>query len=423
MTCDQIPVDEVPPLSKLIPLSLQHLFAMFGSTVLVPILLGINPATILLFNGIGTLIFLGVCKWKVPAYLGSSFAYIAPSLIIIGSYGYGAALSGYIVTGLLFLLSALLIYRFGTRWVSIIFPDVVMGSVVAVIGLALAPTAAKLSGLSMDSPDIHVAAISLFTLLVTIISMTVFKGFLRVIPVLFGIIGGSTLAIMLGRFSMEKIIEAPWLAVPPFYTPVWSIHAIIILIPAFFVTLVELIGHLQVTGSIVGTDMIKDPGLFRVLIGKGISCTLSGFFGSTPNTTYSENIGVMAITRVYSTAVFAGAAVFAILISFCGKFSSAILSIPDPVIGGISLLLFGVIASQGIRMMIESGVDLSKTKNLVLVSVILVIGCSGALIDLGPSNIEGMSLATIAGIGLNLLFIGLERYGIWNDNQEIKPRF
>jgi uracil permease len=415
MNTDLIPVNKVPPLSLLIPLSIQHLFAMFGATVLVPVLLGINPATILLFNGIGTLIFLIICQWKVPAYLGSSFAYIAPSLLIIGSYGYGAALSGYIATGLFFLISALIIYWFGTNWVRILFPDVVMGSVVAVIGLALAPTAVKLSGLSMENTDYNIAAISLFTLLVTLICMTVFKGFLRVIPVLIGIIGGSALAVLLGYFSFDKIIEAPWLAFPPIYAPVWSIHAIIILIPAFFVTLVELIGHLQVTGNIVGTDMMKDPGLFRVVVGKGIASTISGFFGSTPNTTYSENIGVMAITRVYSSAVFAGTAILAILISFCGKFSSAIMSIPDPVIGGISLLLFGVIAAQGIRMLIDAQVDLSKIKNMVLVSVILVIGCSGAVIKLGPYNIEGMSLATIIGLLLNLCFIALSKYGIIYD--------
>jgi uracil permease len=415
MNTDLIPVNKVPPLSLLIPLSIQHLFAMFGATVLVPVLLGINPATILLFNGIGTLIFLIICQWKVPAYLGSSFAYIAPSLLIIGSYGYGAALSGYIFTGFFFLISALIIYRFGTNWVRILFPDVVMGSVVAVIGLALAPTASKMSGLSIENTDYNIIAISLFTLLVTLICMTVFKGFLRVIPVLIGIISGSALAIFLGYFSYDKVIEAPWLAFPPIYTPVWSIHAIIILIPAFFVTLVVLIGHLQVTGSIIGTDMMKDPGLFRVVVGKGIACTISGFFGSTPNTTYSENIGVMAITGVYSTAVFAGTAILAILISFCGKFSSAIMSIPDPVIGGISLLLFGVIAAQGIRMLIDAKVDLNKTKNMVLVSVILVIGCSDAVLKLGPYNMEGMSLATIIGLLLNLCFIALSKYGIMND--------
>lgn len=358
----------------LIPLSLQHLFAMFGATVLVPVLLGINPATVLLFNGIGTLIFIVVCQFKVPAYLGSSFAIIAPSMMVVGTYGYGAVLSGYIASGVFFLLIALVIYRFGSGWVRIVFPDVVMGSVVAIIGLGLAPTAVKLSGLSGDNPDPHILLISLCTLLVTVFCMTIFRGIFSMIPILIGILSGSMVAGVLGYFSFDQIIQAPWVAIPTLYTPVWSLPAIFIIIPASFVILVELIGHLQVTGTVVGKDLIRDPGLVRMLCGKGLSSILSGFFGSTPNTTYAENIGVLAITRVYSTAVFAGTAIFAIIISFCGKFASAIDSVPDPVIGGISMLLFGVITAQGIRMLIESKVDLSQAKNLVLVSVIFVFG-------------------------------------------------
>ncbi|MDD1723563.1 MAG: uracil permease [Methanospirillum sp.] len=421
MRSDPIPVDAIPPLSMLIPLSLQHLFAMFGATVLVPVLLGINPATVLLFNGIGTLIFIVVCQFKVPAYLGSSFAIIAPSMMVIGTYGYGAVLSGYIASGVFFLLIALVIYRFGSGWVRIVFPDVVMGSVVAVIGLGLAPTAIKLSGLSGNNPDLHIIIISLFTLLVTVFCMTIFRGIFSIIPILIGILSGSILAGIFGYFSFDQIIQAPWLAIPTIYTPVWSLHAIFIIIPASFVILVELIGHLQVTGTVVGKDLIRDPGLVRMLCGKGLSSILSGFFGSTPNTTYAENIGVLAITRVYSTAVFGGTAVFAIIISFCGKFTSAIDSIPDPVIGGISMLLFGVIAAQGIRMLIESKVDLSQAKNLVLVSVIIVIGSSGAAINSGPLILEGMSLATVVGVGLNLLFIALSRSGLFGEEKDLSP--
>ncbi|HWQ68217.1 MAG TPA: uracil permease [Methanospirillum sp.] len=415
MTSDPVPVDTVPPLSLLIPLSLQHLLAMFGATVLVPILLGVNPATILLFNGIGTLIFLILCQWKVPAYLGSSFAYLSPSLMIIGAYGYGAALCGYIASGVFFLLAALLIYLFGSGWVRVVLPDVVMGSIVAVIGLDLAPTAAKISGLSMDNPDLHVAGIALFTLFITILCMTVFKGVFRVIPIIIGIIAGSFIAALLGHFSPEPIIQAPWFAIPTFYVPVWSLHAVVIIIPASLVTLIELIGHLQVTGNIIGKDLMKDPGMVRMLLGKGISTILSGVFGSSPNTTYSENIGVLALTRVYSTVVFGGAAVCAILISFCGKFTAAILCIPQPVIGGITLLLFGVIAASGVRMLIESKVDLSLPKNLILVSVIFVIGASGAMIDLGLADLKGMSLATVVGVGLNLVFIAASRFRLYRD--------
>jgi len=415
MNSDPIPVDVIPPLSTFLPLSLQHLCAMFGATILVPILLGIDPATTLLFNGIGTLIFLVICQWKVPAYLGSSFVYIAPSLMIIGSYGYGAALTGYIGSGVFFLIVALIIYRAGSGWVRLIFPDVVMDSVVTIIGLGLAPTAARYAGLAGDNPDLHCVAISLFTLLFTIICMTLFRGVLKILPILSGIVAGTALAALTGSFSLEPILNAPWFSIPTLYFPVWSAHAIIIIIPASFVTLVELFGHVQVTGTIIGKDLFKEPGLPRMLIGKGVSSILSGFFGATPNTTYSENIGVLAITRVYSTAIFGGAAVLAILFSFCGKVSVAIRCIPEPVIGGVSLILFGVIAAQGIQMLLNAGIDLSHGRNMVLVSVILIIGVSGTMIDLGPANLEGMSLATLAGVVLNLIFLIAAKIGFHGD--------
>jgi len=415
MRSEIIPVDAIPPFSTLFPLSLQHLFAMFGATILVPVILGVDPATALLFNGIGTLIFLIICQWKVPAYLGSSFVYIAPSLMIIGTYGYGSALSGYIASGFFFLIVAFIIYKFGSGWVRVIFPDVVMGSVVTIIGLGLAPTAAKYAGLVVDNPDLHIIAISLFTLLVTILCMTLFKGVFRILPILIGIIVGTAFAGITGHFNTDLIVNAPWVSMPTLYTPVLSINAMIIILPASFVTLVELFGHVQVTGTIIGKDLFKDPGLARMLCGKGVSTILSGCFGSTPNTTYSENIGVLAITRAYSTAILGGTALLGILFSFCGKISAAIRCIPDPVIGGVSLILFGVIAAQGIKILMDSRIDLSNGRNMILVSVILVIGVSGAMIDLGPANLEGMSLATIAGVGLNLIFILADKMG-WSVN-------
>ena len=420
MSLGTIQVDDTPRLSLLLPLSLQHLFAMFGATVLVPVLLGIDPATILLFNGIGTLIFLVICQCKVPAYLGSSFAFISPSLLIIGAYGYSAALCGYIASGVFFLLVGLIIHFFGTGWIRVLLPNALMGSVVTVIGLELAPTAAKLSGLSVEHPDLPVASIALFTLLITILSMTIFRGIFRVIPILIGLIFGTILSVLTGHFSLYLIEQASWLSIPTIYTPAWSLSAIIIIFPASLVVLIELIGHLEVTGKIIGKDLFEDPGIPRMLYGKAISSVLSGFFGSTPNTTYSENIGVMAITGVFSTVVFGVAAVFAILLSFCGKFTAAIRCIPDPVIGGISLLLFGVIAASGIRMLIDSRTDLSSPQNLVLVSVIMIIGASGASVDLGSLDIKGMSLAALVGIGLNLIFIVTSRFTSFNGNDEEK---
>lgn len=399
-----IPVEDRPPLPILAALSLQHLFAMFGATILVPVLLGVDPATVLLFNGIGTLIFLVLCQWKVPAYLGSSFAFISPALIIIPAYGYGAALAGFIASGIIFILLALLIRKTGIGWVSVVFPDAAMGAIVAVIGLELAPTAAAMAGLANGSSDLTTLGIVFLTLAVMIAGMTVCRGFLRIIPVILGIVTGFMVAVLLGRAVFDPVIAAPWISVPTLYTPTLSIAAIAIIIPATVVVFVELIGHFKVTGTIIGRDLMQDPGIERALLGKGISTTLSGLFGSTPNTTYAENIGVLAITRVYSTQVLAGTAVIAILISFCGKIPAAIGAIPGPVMGAVALLLFGVIAASGIRMLIDARTDLSDPRNLVLVSLIFVLGISGISVTVGIADLRGMALSTVAAVVLGLFF-------------------
>lgn len=411
-----VQVDERPPLPVLATLSLQHLFAMFGATILVPVLFGVDPATILLFNGIGTLIFLALCRWKVPAYLGSSFAFIPAVLTIIPLYGYGAALGGFIASGIIFILLAFIIGKTGTGWVEIIFPDAAMGAIVAVIGLELAPTAAKMTGITTGSADPVTLVIVLVTLGVIIAGMTVSRGFLRIIPVLLGILAGCVAAVLLGRAVMDTILAAPWFSVPTFYAPAFSPAAIILILPATAVVFVEVIGHLRVTGTIIGRDLMKDPGIEPVLYGKGISTVLSGFFGSTPNTTYAENIGVMAITRVYSTHVLAGTALIAIVISFCGKLPAAIRAIPDPVMGAVGLLLFGVIAASGIRILIDARTDLSRSRNLVLVALILVIGVSGASLNLGPAEIQGMALSTVVAIVLGIFFYTVDWMGWANDS-------
>lgn len=411
-----VQVDERPPLPVLATLSLQHLFAMFGATILVPVLFGVDPATILLFNGIGTLIFLALCRWKVPAYLGSSFAFIPAVLTIIPLYGYGAALGGFIASGIIFILLAFIIGKTGTGWVEIIFPDAAMGAIVAVIGLELAPTAAKMTGITTGSADPVTLVIVLVTLGVIIAGMTVSRGFLRIIPVLLGILAGCVAAVLLGRAVMDTILAAPWFSVPTFYAPTFSPAAIILILPATAVVFVEVIGHLRVTGTIIGRDLMKDPGIEPVLYGKGISTVLSGFFGSTPNTTYAENIGVMAITRVYSTHVLAGTALIAIVISFCGKLPAAIRAIPDPVMGAVGLLLFGVIAASGIRILIDARTDLSRSRNLVLVALILVIGVSGASLNLGPAEIQGMALSTVVAIVLGIFFYTVDWMGWANDS-------
>lgn len=397
-----IPVDQKLPLLQTIPLGFQHLFAMFGATMLVPILFQVNPATILLFNGIGTLFYLFICRGQVPAYLGSSLAFISPVFLVLPQYGYEAALSGFIVVGAVFCLIALLIRKVGTGWINVVFPPAAMGAIVAVIGLELMPTAANMAGLNTETVDLNTIIVSVFTLVVTIFGTVAFRGFFAIIPILIGVISGYILALFMGIVDLTLIREASWFAVPTLYTPSFNLNAIAIILPAALVVVVEHIGHLIVTGNIVNKDLTKEPGLDRSLLGNGISTIFSGFFGSTPNTTYGENIGVLAITKVFSVWVIGAAATIAIILSFVGKLAAAIQSIPTPVMGGVSLLLFGVIAASGIRMLVESKVDYNKPVNLVLTSVVLGIGVSNASITLGTVTLRGMALATVIAIVLSL---------------------
>ncbi len=422
----EIQVDEKLPLLQTVPLSLQHLFAMFGATVLVPILFKVDPATILLFNGIGTLLYLLICKGRIPAYLGSSFAFISPVIAVLSKYDYSAALGGFIITGLIFTIVALLIGVVGTKWIDVIFPPAAMGAIVAVIGLELAPVAAQMAGLASPDPTIpyvadpKVITVSMFTLGVTLLGSLLFRGFLAIIPILVGVVSGYILALFMGLVNTQAIAKADWLATPTIYYPTFNIDAMMIIVPAALVIIAEHVGHLFVTSNIVGRDLAKDPGLHRSLLGNGISTMISGFFGSTPNTTYGENIGVMAITKVYSTWVIGGAAIFAIILSFVGKLSAAIQSIPSPVMGGVSLLLFGVIAASGIRMLVEAKVDYSKASNLILTSIVLIIGVSGAQIQLGVVSFKGMGLATVVAIILSILFRLLEKTNLSNETESGK---
>lgn len=407
-----IDIHEKPPLLTAIPLSLQHLFAMFGSTVLVPIIFGVNPATILLMNGIGTLLYIFITKGKIPAFLGSSFAFISPVTVVIASQGgYEAALGGFIVVGVIFSLVALLIGKIGTAWIDVVFPPAAMGAIVAIIGLELIPVAAKNAGIIGDavngvpwSADPKVLTASLVTFGIAVFGTVLFRGFLRIISILFSIIVGYLISIPLGLVNFDGVRDASWFQMPTFYTPTFELNAILIILPAALVVIAEHIGHLVVTSNIVGKDLSKDPGLHRSLLGNGISTIISGFFGSTPNTTYGENIGVLALTRVYSVFVIGGAAVLAIALSFIGKLAALIQAIPEPVMGGVSLLLFGVIGASGIRILVDSKVDYGNAKNIVLTTVVLVIGLSGAILKFGNFELKGMALATVIGILLSLIF-------------------
>ena len=319
-----IDVEEKLPLLPTIPLSLQHLFAMFGSTVLVPFLLNVDPATCLFMNGIGTLLYLTICKWKLPAYLGSSFAFISPVLAVTSTAGmsYADAQGGFICFGLSFIVLAFLVNKIGTSWIDVLFPPAAMGAIVAIIGLELAPLAMSMSGFigeTQGMPNETAIIISMFTLVVTILATVLGRGFISIIPILIGVISGYILSIFMGVVDFTKVKEIAWFAVPTLYAPHFNFSAIMMIMPALFVVFAEHLGHLFVTSDIVGRDLIKEPGLHRSLFADGLSNVISGCVGSTPNTTYGENMGVMAMTGVYSTWVIGGAAVFAIVFSFVGK--------------------------------------------------------------------------------------------------------
>jgi len=282
-----------------------------------------------------------------------------------------------------------------------------MGAIVAVIGLELAGVAANMAGLlpaEGSAPDSKTVLISLVTLAVTVFGSVLFRGFLAIIPILVGVVAGYLLSAFMGIVDWRGVVSAPWFALPTFYTPRFEWVAMLTILPAALVVIAEHIGHLVVTANIVKKDLIRDPGLHRSMFANGLSTVISGFFGSTPNTTYGENIGVMAITRVYSTWVIGGAAILAILLSCVGKLAAVIQAIPVPVMGGVSLLLYGVIGASGIRVLIESKVDYNKAQNLILTSVILIIGVSGAKVHIGAAELKGMALATIVGVGLSLIF-------------------
>jgi len=425
----EIQVNERLPLGPGFILSLQHLFAMFGSTVLVPNLFHVDPGMILLMNGIGTLFYILICKGKIPAYLGSSFAFISPvSLLILKDpdQGYSLALGAFIVTGIIFCIVALIVKLIGTAWIDVVFPPAVMGAIVATIGLELVPVAARMAGLIAPenvataswTPNMPTIIISMTTLGVTIIGALVFRGFPKIIHILIGIVTGYGLAYFMGEVNTSAIASANFFATPHITTPSWNFSVILTIIPVSLVVIVEHIGHLLVTSSIVGKDLNKDPGLHRSLLGNGISTIVSGFVGSTPNTTYGENIGVMALTKVYSVFVIGGAAVIAIFLSFSGTFSSVISNIPPAVMGGVSLLLFGVIAASGLRIFVEQKVDFSKASNMILATLVLVIGLSGATLHIYSVELKGMALATIVGIVLSLFIKLLEVLGLSNEKED-----
>ncbi|MFJ7728959.1 solute carrier family 23 protein [Neobacillus sp. NPDC097160] len=408
-------VNEIPKPGQWLTLSIQHLFSMFGATILVPYLVGLSPAIALISSGLGTLAFLLITKGKVPAYLGSSFAYIIPIKLLNEAGGPGAAMIGTFLAGLVYGIVALVISRAGYRWIMNLLPPIVVGPVIIVIGLSVAPTAA---GMAMNNPDgkysmLHFSA-ALVTLAATIIFSIFAKKILSIIPILAGIIVGYIYALMVGIVDFGPVMKAGWFEMPEFVIPfvsykvkfTWDIFWL--MVPVAVVTISEHIGHQLILSKVVGRDYIKEPGLHRSILGDGTATIISALVGGPPKTTYGENIGVLAITRVYSVYVLAGAGVLAIIFGFIGKITALIQTIPTPVMGGVSILLFGIIASSGLRMLVDSKIDFDDKRNLVISSVILIIGIGGAILKLPFKDIQiqGMALAAILGVILNLILPG-----------------
>lgn len=390
-------------------LSLQHLFTMFGATVLVPILVGIDPGIALVSSGLGTMVYLITTKGKIPAYLGSSFAFIAAMQMLMKSDGYPAIAQGAMTTGLVYLIVSLIIKKIGSDWLDKILPPIVVGPVVMVIGLGLAANAANNAMYNNNVYDFKYIAVALITLGLTIFYNMFFKGFLGLIPILLGIVSGYLVALAFGIIDLTPIKEAACFALPNFevpfvqYEPKLYLNAITTMAPIAFVTMTEHIGHLMVLNKLTKRNFFQDPGLSKTLMGDGLAQIVAGFVGGPPVTSYGENIGVLAITRVHSVFVIGGAAVFAVALGFVGKLSALILSIPGPVISGISFVLFGVIAASGLKILIDNKINFDKKKNLLIASVILVIGIGGLVFKVGTFELSSMALATVLGIVLNLI--------------------
>jgi uracil permease len=416
-----IHVEDKVPIKLLVPLSIQHMFAMFGASVLVPIIFQINPSVVLLMNGIGTLLFFLITKGKAPAYLGSSFAFLAPAGLVISKWGYPYALGGFIAVGFTLCVLALIIYKFGIKWIDIALPAAAMGPVVALIGLELAGTAASTAGIlpttdgTIDSNNVIVFVV---TLGFAVFGNVLFRKFLAVIPVLIAIIAGYITALItrvIDPATVSAALQESLFVIPNFQIPHFNLEAIIMIFPVILVLASEHVGHQIVTSKIVERDLLKDPGLHRSLFADGFSTMLSGFVGSVPTTTYGENIGVMAMTKVYSVQVIGGAAVLSIIASFVGPVAALIQTIPGPVIGGISFLLYGMIGASGIRLIVDERVDYSRSRNLTLTSVVFVTGLSGVALNVFNVTLKGMVLASLVGMVLSLLFYVFDKFGWTND--------
>ena len=406
-------------LGKMIVLGIQHVFAMFGATVLVPVITGLNPAVALCCAGLGTLLFHVLTKGKVPVFLGSSFAFMAAITAVAGKYSGGAPIGseaytaalaystgGIVVAGFMYVILAVFVKFFGAEKVRGFFPSIVTGPMIIIIGLMLAPTAinsiqSQITIGAVSLPLWHNWVIALITILAIVATTLFAKGFFKLVPILIGIAVGYVAALVFGAVDITAIKAASFFALPPFFLPKFDWEAIVMVAPLAIVTFVEHIGDVTANGAVTGQDYVKDPGLHRTLLGDGLATMLAGAIGGPANTTYSENTGVLAATKNYNPATLRIAAIFALLISLVGKVGAFLQTIPGPVMGGVSVVLFGMIAAVGLRTLIENKVDFKQSRNLLIASIMLVMGLGGATLDFGALSFSGVALAAVLGIVLN----------------------
>lgn len=411
-------INDKPPVLKWLVLSLQHVFAMFGATILVPILVNsscgsevLSIPVALISSGIGTLIYIFCTKGKSPVYLGSSFAFITPMIVGYSIAGKESVLTGIMAVGLTYMLVALIIKVVGKKWINKVLPPVVVGPMIMIIGLSLAPTAVDEIGLNSDTVSIKNIIVALTAFLTTGILAVRGKGFLRIIPFLMGMIAGYVMSMILGIVDYAQIASAGIIEIPKFYVPFinYSLNfgSILTIVPIALVTMAEHVGDHKVLGEIIDKDLLNEPGLDRTLMGDGLATFTAGMIGGPANTTYGENTSVVGMTKVASVWVLGLAAIIAIIFGFLGQLTAVISSIPSAVLGGVSILLYGFISVNGLKVLIQNKVDFENIKNVIIVSSMLVLGLGGAAISIAKGNlslsISGMSLAAIVGILLNLL--------------------
>lgn len=402
-------IHDRPKFGSWLGLSIQHLFSMFGSTVLVPILVGLDPGIALFSSGVGTLMYILITRHKIPAYMGSSFSFIVVMQSLMKTAGYPAIAQGTVAVGCVYLLVSLLVTLVGSGWIDKALPPIVVGPIVMVIGLSLAGTAAKDATMNGSAYSLRYFIVAMLTMLLTIVFNMYLRGFMSLVPILLGIVCGYLIAVAAGIVNFQPVMDAPWFSLPKFQIPFVTYHpgmywgAILSMAPIAFVTMSEHMGHIMVLNKLTKRNFFKDPGLNHTLAGDGTASIVAAFFGGPPVTSYGENIGVLAITRVHSIYVLGGAAFFAIVFSFVGKLSALIESIPSPVIGGVSFLLFGVIASSGMRILIDNKIDFNKKRNLMIASAVLVIGIGNAYLQIKSFQFSGLAVATVLGILMNLI--------------------